>query len=63
MKERLQELASIVWTLLTDEERMDWACGDGMYNFIETVANLVHIDWLNLSEQDQDDIVNAVYED
>lgn len=65
MKERLKELASTIWTLLTDEERMDWACCDGMYNFIEAVAALVcaRHEWLDMSEQDKDDIVDAVYEE
>lgn len=65
MKERLKELASTIWTLLTDEERMDWACGDGMYNFIEAVAALMRAghEWLDMSEQDKDDIVDAVYEE
>lgn len=64
MKDRIQELASTVWTLLTDEERMDWACDDGMYNFVEAVAALIHMkqEWLDLPEQDKDDIVDAVYE-
>lgn len=65
MKDRIQELATTIWELLTDEERMDWACDDGMYNFVEAVAALICAkqEWLDLPEQDKDDIVDAVYEE
>lgn len=64
MKERLIELSYAVWTLLTDEERMNWACGDGMYNFVEAVATLICCkqEWLDLPEQDKDDVVDEVYD-
>lgn len=62
MKERLLDLATDIWALLSANERSYWACECGMYHYIDAVANIAAFNTEELNEQDRDDIVDAVYE-
>lgn len=61
MRDRLQELCTTIWALLSDDERGYWTYEEGLYNYVRAVANLANINYEVID--DIDSIVDAVYEE
>lgn len=59
---RLKELCCKIWKLLSEDEQEGYFCGDGTYGFIENVAALIYVDIAELSDEEMEDIANALDE-
>lgn len=59
---RLHEMCCKVWPMLTEDEKEDYFCTEGTIEFVNDIANILHIDFNTITDEELDEILDSINE-
>ena len=57
---RLNEMCCNIWPALSEDEKEAYYCTEGTIEFVNDIANIIHVDFETITDEELDGILDAI---